>query len=441
MNKRSILFTCTLIILLWSESNFSLAQIVQQRPLGEMIQLGFQQSHQLKVTNYQRIADSLSVKEAKLGYTPIISVSGQAALLNEPHFDFSNPEMSNMMKNPKSAFFASGSLTVPVFNGFQLINNLKMQKANQLSGESQAGQDSIQYVIDVVNAYAALYKAEKSEALIQENLKTAQKRVSDFKAMKENGLLNENDLLKAQLQVSKIKLSLLDIQNKHELAQYQLNLLVGEAENTNIETDTTLFNQVFLIENNINEPDILSNRMDYQALINKESVANYALKLQKSVYYPHINLSAMYVDLNVPKTITVTNLFNAGISLSYNISDMYRKSPAISKAKIQLMQLQENEAMLSDQIKLQVHQATLDYDKIKQQLDVYQEAIRQTRANYKDLVEKQANSMATTTDMLDAELELLQARINKHLSQADLFLAYCNYLKVTGNLEKLKKIN
>jgi outer membrane protein TolC len=55
----------------------------------------------------------------------------------------------------------------------------------------------------VVNYYASLYKAQKTVELLKENQKSAQQRVTDFLQLEKNGIIPRNDLLKAQLQVSK----------------------------------------------------------------------------------------------------------------------------------------------------------------------------------------------------------------------------------------------
>jgi hypothetical protein len=54
----------------------------------------------------------------------------------------------------------------------------------------------------VVNYYASLYKAQKTVELLKENQKSAQQRVTDFLQLEKTELF-QNDLLKAQLQVSK----------------------------------------------------------------------------------------------------------------------------------------------------------------------------------------------------------------------------------------------
>jgi uncharacterized membrane protein (DUF106 family) len=62
-------------------------------------------------------------------------------------------------------------------------------------------------LIQVVNYYARLYKAQKTVELLKENQKAQKQRAVDFTALEKTNH-PRNDLMKAQLQVSKVQLSL-----------------------------------------------------------------------------------------------------------------------------------------------------------------------------------------------------------------------------------------
>jgi outer membrane protein TolC len=68
--------------------------------------------------------------------------------------------------------------------------------------EAASAMQTKEEVAIVVNYYAS-YKAQKTVELLKENQKSAQQRVTDFLQLEKNGIIPRNDLLKAQLQVSK----------------------------------------------------------------------------------------------------------------------------------------------------------------------------------------------------------------------------------------------
>ena len=78
----------------------------------------------------------------------------------------------------------------------------------------------------VINYYANLYKAQKTVELLKENQKSGQQRVLDFTDLEKNGIIPRNDLLKSQLQVSKIQLSLDEANNNLNIVNFHLATLL-----------------------------------------------------------------------------------------------------------------------------------------------------------------------------------------------------------------------
>jgi outer membrane protein TolC len=65
---------------------------------------------------------------------------------------------------------------------------------------------------------------------------------------------------------------------------------------------------------------------------------------------------------------------------------------------------------------------------------VYETSVTQAEENERIMESKYKNSLATTTDRIDAQTLLYRARINVELSKASATQAYYNLLKVTGQL-------
>ena len=57
--------------------------------------------------------------------------------------------------------------------------------------------------------------------------------------MEKNGLLAHNDLLKAELQSSNAELNMLDAENNWQLANVNMDLMLGLPSQTQLEPDTT----------------------------------------------------------------------------------------------------------------------------------------------------------------------------------------------------------
>jgi len=84
--------------------------------------------------------------------------------------------------------------------------------------------------------------------------------------------------------------------------------------------------------------------------------------------------------------------------------------------------------------RLQVNQAYQNYLSSIKKIEVYQTAVAQAEENYKIVNNKFTNALATTTDLLDADVARLQARLNASFAKADASVAYSKLLQTAGQL-------
>ncbi|MEI9934985.1 MAG: TolC family protein [Ferruginibacter sp.] len=70
----------------------------------------------------------------------------------------------------------------------------------------------------------------------------------------------------------------------------------------------------------------------------------------------------------------------------------------------------------------------------QKKIDVYQKAIDQSVENYRITKNKYDNALETTTDLLDADVAELQAKLNYANAKADAVVAYNKLLQTAGLL-------
>jgi len=147
-----------------------------------------------------------------------------------------------------------------------------------------------------------------------------------------------------------------------------------------------------------------------------------------------LQLTGGYIAADIPHVFSVTNALNAGVGVSYNISSLWKTKAKIQQADARVKQLSASQAMLDDNIRLQVNKSYLALVSNRKKIEVYAKAVDQAQENYRIVKNKFDNSLATTTDLLEADVAQLQARLNYTLSRADAFVAYNKLLQTAGIL-------
>jgi len=443
---------CTLIaLLLISILNVS-AQNTRNLSLNEAVSLSLKNSNQLKLSRTKIDEAAASLRSAKEQRLPNASISGSYLRLNQPNVDLKlklgNQQSSSSSENGEGgqannsssvtvdqAAYVMANASLPVFSGFRIQNGIESARYLQRAAELDADKDKEEVIENTISAYSNLYKAKSALELVRENLKQSEQRVKDFSNLEKNGLLARNDLLKALLQQSNVELTLVDAENNWRLTNINMNLMLGLPQETELLPDSSSFNRLEDAKNYSDwEAIALQNRKDAQALDYRKKAADASIRAAKGEYFPSLALTGGYVAAHVPNLLTVTNAINVGVGLSYSPSSLWKTGSKVAEAKARFNQVNVNQNILSDAIRLQVAQAYQNYLSNQKKIDVYSAAVEQANENYRIVHNKYENSLATTTELLDADIAQLQAKLNYAYAQADAVVSYKKLQQTAGVL-------
>lgn len=430
----------SVLILLLAGAVSVTAQNVKRLSLKEAIDLSIQNSKQLKSRQAQIDEAIASVGEATDNRLPSLSVSGSYLRVNSPHVnlktgkDSANGNPQRGTPNISQAAYGIVNLSLPIYAGGKIRYGMESAKYLEKAVRLDADHDKEEIVLNTINAYSNLFKANAAVSIVKENLKQANQRVTDFSNLEKNGLLARNDLLKVQLQASNVELSLLESESNAKIASVNMDLMLGLPEQTLLSTDSIGYQQPAGVKAVSEwENTALQNRKDLEALAYREKASAMGIKTAAAEFAPSVALTGGYVAAYIPNFITVTNAVNIGVGVQYNLSFWKAKS-RLQQAKARVQQVQANEELLSDAVRLQINQAYQNLLLSQRKIEVYAKAIEQAGENYRITKNKYDNSLVTTTDLLDADVAQLQSKLNYEFSKADAMVSYNQLLQAAGVL-------
>lgn len=333
-----------------------------------------------------------------------------------------------------SLAFGQAAFNLPVFAGGRLRHSIEAAENGYKSEQANAAQTKEEVAIQVIEYYASLYKAQRSVELLRESLESNAQRVKDFTAREQNGLIARNDLLKVQLQKSQVQLSLDEAEKNVRVINYELVQLLKLPADTQITVDPSNVDPNLFAIPIATETDALSKRHDFEALTFAEKAADANVKVAKSAFFPSLALTGGYVALDLQNVATVTNAMNVGVGVSYNLSSLFKNQKDVKAAKSRVDELRVQKELLSDRIKTNILTAREEYDLSIKQDQVYNEAVAQAAENYRIVRDKYDNGLADTTDLLDADVAELSAKINLAYARANRVLKFYELLEATGSL-------
>ena len=413
--------------------------------LEEAVQLGVQNSKRLKLSQ-SKIDQALSqLEQSKDAALPSAKVSAgysHALMLTRSLHIPGDTARSGTIRFPfdNSLYQSTLSVNEPIFAGHQF--KYAQQSADLLVKMSRldSEKDKDEVVYTVINAYLNFYKIKQSEVIVQQNLDDIQGKLEEIKKFETQGLATRNDVLRYELQQSNTELLMMELENNQSIANYNMNVLLGLSDSTKIEVQDVSYKLIAESDFNTYLQQALKDRKEFGSLDFQSQLAGINLKKIHDQQLPTVGVggSLYYINLSkalIPASGNYLAPFVIGLNASWDISSLYKTKNKISEAKVQQREIQISKDAESDQIKTEVHQSYKQFHYALDKIKILQDAITQATENERVMESKFHNNLATTTDRIDAQTLLYQARINLELAKSDATIAYYDLLKSTGHIQ------
>ncbi|MFC0778383.1 TolC family protein [Flavobacterium sp. HJSW_4] len=404
--------------------------------LGEAVQMAWEKSNEVTLANTKVNTKMYELKTVKNNQYPDLKISGQYQRLTKASIDLPNQGESASLASPDRAMIGMANLSLPIFAGFKIQSSIDASEGMYEAETANAAKTKEDVALKAITYYTALYKAQKTLDVLNENQKSAKQRVTDFTELEKNGIIPRNDLLKAQLLVSKTQLSIDEANNNINNINYYLTTLLKLDPNVKIEVNEQDFFNLKTSNTITSDAVALESRKDLEAIRLQSKASEANVKIAKAGYYPAISLLGGYTALDLKDIITVKYAMNFGIGLSYDLSGILKNNVHVKEAESRALEVKNTEAIMTDRIKVEVQKSIEDYDLAINQSVVYDEALQQAAENYRLVKDKFDNGLSDTNDLVEADVEHLNAKIQTALSKATIIQKYYELLSVSGQLSQ-----
>jgi len=305
--------------------------------------------------------------------------------------------------------------------------------------DANINKDEITY--DIISSYYDLYKVLQSKKVVEQNLATIDQQIKQSQRFFDQGLVTKNDVLRFELQRANIQLNGIDLETNRKIVNYNLDVLLGLPESTQLAVDTVLQTdkEIDPLTNYIDTA--MANRYELKQYDLRGEVAETNIKTIKANTSPTLSASGSAYYVNVaanplPQSGNFITPIVVGLNLSWNFSTLWNNKNKVTQAKIQREEVDINRSISIDNIKKEVNQDYQNYTMAVDKIKLLQTSIAQAGENNNILESKYKSNIASATDRADAQTLLYQAQINLELAKADAGLAYYTLLKSTGKLNK-----
>ncbi|QID32769.1 TolC family protein [Pampinifervens florentissimum] len=276
--------------------------------------------------------------------------------------------------------------------------------------------------------YALLYKREVVK-LLEENLKYWEENYKQTEGKFQAGVIPKVELMRAKAQLENAKAQL-----ENTLADYRKSL---EDFKAFLRYDGEIEVEGKLEMQELKQGDfkaLLENNSTLKVARRSLEVSKRVVELQKSQYYPTLDLFATYQGntARIGGKDSMLNGYTIGARLNYNIFDGFAREASIAQARIDLLKQMENLKDTEQKLRAELNKTLLDIDSLRAQIGAVKLSLESAEESLRLSKERYRFGVATQLEVLDAVSNYNNTLQNYY------FLLYL-YNTALARLERLTK--
>jgi outer membrane protein len=294
--------------------------------------------------------------------------------------------------------------------------------------------------LETASQYLDLVRLNELQKFILDQLKRAQTRVNNIHSLYKNQKVTKSDVLRAEVALSNVELSLQQNENDILIANQKLVNLMNLPDSVVIlPTDSA----------GMRKPDITSlqpfvegaevSSFDVQKSAENIETQRARLSGVKSNNRPSLSFYSNY-GVNYPNYLFFPPVNQAyslgfvGLKMQYSISSLYQNKSKVTASKLRVGELEMQHEAHTDHVRIEVKSYYIKYIEALQRISVNQKSVEQARVNYSIVNTKYLNQLSLLTDLLDADNLYQESRLNVVKAQTDALAIYYHILYTSGNL-------
>jgi outer membrane protein len=418
------------------------SQTTKSLTLEEAVRLGVEASQQVKVSGAKLDATKAKTLQYRNAVLPNVSLNSAYTRVSDNITPFSvkfpgateavalNPQILNQFTNRLSA-------QAFVFTGWRAKNFFESAQFLEKAAGLDIERDKIEVKNNIVSAYLNLLKLQTSKEIVAKNGDVLRGRLNDVKNFVKNGTALENDQLKAEIAVSQLDLTVKDFDNAIEVANFNLDLMLGLPTSTRIEVDKKKLFEEKTISDLTNYLASLDTRPDLMAADLRNKATAKGVEIAKGAMLPTVSVGGNAYLNNpnqrvFPQQDAFKGTWDLGIQLSYNLTSLYTAKAQIQEAQANVAVANAQRQQLSDVAKMEVNGNFYAYQSALEKIKLNEKIIVQTTENQRVMKNRYTAQVATITELLDADFLVLQSKLNLESAKTDAEAAYYKLQKSVG---------
>jgi outer membrane protein len=407
--------------------------------LDEAIQLGIKNNNQLKIANSDVIIANENLDQTQIAKAPVFGINMSYNYIGNPKVfeGFYEKNVTVDFYNQQASANVYASL--PLYYGGLINNQIDKQKLIVSMQESVAKMTEIEIKQNITTQFFNLEKLYKQIEVTKQNIVNTDLRIKQLESRVSNGQNLKSDLLRTELQKSNFEVAVFRSSNSIELISNYLDILIGLPTNTILKP---VLDGILIPKKEVSLEESLEEAYQNRYEIKKSEInvkiAESSLEITKSGFKPYISANLLF-NTQYPAqwpdySDNILNYWAGGLSLSWDISGLYNIKHKANADKVQIDKSNVSLSATKDVINQDVKTAYVRFTESVRNITTFNKDVDLALSNYKIVKSRYDNDFAVISDIVDAELQLNEAKISLNNANIDAIIQYYSLQYAMGKL-------
>jgi outer membrane protein TolC len=409
--------------------------------LDQAIASGLEASHRLAALDAHVEAADAKVTGAVAADRPRVDfVTGVARLNHVEEYGFVRSDGSKEIVFPDvpSTYRLRFDFSWPIYTWGRTdaLERAARAEAAASGDELEAARADLR--LEITRAFWGLVTAREAAAVLEEALRVSDQHLTDVRNRQSVGLVPPSDALRAEAQRAHQEVQLIEARNFADAASADLARLVGLAPGTPIETEAALTaaeppaeRETALVE------EARAARADRDALSRRVDAAVAARVAAGAGTRPQLLMSGGF-DYNRPNSRHMPlrdewrTSWDLGVTLSWPLWDAGRTGAQVAEAAAYEHVVREQLAEFDTTLEVDVPQGRRDLAASLSSIAAAETGVRAAREALRVVRQRYREGVATNTEVLDAQVALVLAELDRTRAVANSRLAEARLNRTLG---------
>ena len=325
----------------------------------------------------------------------------------------------------------------PLYTGGRLEALTDAARREATAGAEDVAALQSDLTLEIGRAFWSLVVANETVRVVDESLARTGAHLEDVRHQLTAGLVSPSDVLTVQAQQSRQRMLSIQARSSRNVAEAELARLVGASPGTAIRPDAVLEPSATDSTFTTLVSQALEQRRDRRALVSRLSGAESRVAAAAAGRRPTIALAGGvdYARPNVrifPRQDAWRASWDAGVSVSWPLFDGGRSRAETAEASATRRAIQARMDEFDSVLALEIRQRLAEIEASRAAIDAAADAVTAATEARRVVGERFAAGVATSTDVLDAQILVLQANLDRMQALANARLADARLRRAIG---------